>query len=61
MKLLLVDYFRNLEVLSTVVGLPCLSRVKGLRNNWKTIEAMMKVGYPWKGYGAIKSNQSKHI
>ena len=49
MKLGLVDYFQNPETLSTVLGLPCFHRVTGLQNNWKTIDAIMKVDYPWKG------------
>ena len=42
---------------SIVVGLPCFYRERGLQNNWKTIKAIMIVGYPWKDYGPIKSNQ----
>jgi hypothetical protein len=61
MKLVLVDYFRNPEILSIIVGLPCFYRVTGLQNNWKTIEAITKVAYPGIDYGAIESNQLKRI
>jgi hypothetical protein len=60
MKLALVDYFPNPEILNTVVGLPCFYRVTGLQKNWKTIEAIMKVGYLWLDNDASESNKLKH-